>query len=46
MASRFGRRIDAGRFSADQTNAGRSVARGRCTKAKDTAPKGMKDRGD
>ncbi|HTD64370.1 MAG TPA: hypothetical protein VK732_06505 [Verrucomicrobiae bacterium] len=44
--SRFVRRVDGGRFSADQTSAGRSIAQDKRTKAKNTAPKGMKDRGD
>jgi histidinol phosphatase-like PHP family hydrolase len=44
--SRFVRRETAGQFSTDQTNAGRSVARDKRVKAKHTAPKGMKDRGD
>ena len=44
--SRFVRREANGHFSAGQTNAGRSVAQDRRTKAKNTAPKGMKDRGD
>jgi hypothetical protein len=44
--SRFIRRANGGRFSAGQTSAGRSVAQDKRTKAKNTAPKGMKDRGD
>jgi len=44
--SRFVRRADGGRFGADQTNAGRSVTQDKRVKAKNTAPKGMKDRGD
>ena len=44
--SRFVRRDASGQFTSDQTNAGRSVARDRRVKAKNTAPKGMKDRGD
>ena len=44
--SRFARRDDAGRFGADQTSAGRSVAQDKRIKAKNKAPKGMKDRGD
>lgn len=43
--SRFVRR-DGGRFTSDQTSAGRSVAQDKRVKAKKTAPKGMKDRGD
>jgi histidinol phosphatase-like PHP family hydrolase len=44
--SRYVRRGEAGKFSADQTSAGRSVAKDKRTKAKNPAPKGMKDRGD
>jgi hypothetical protein len=44
--SRFVRRTDGGRFGSDQTSAGRSVAQDKRVKAKNTAPKGMKDRGD
>jgi ribosomal protein L34 len=44
--SRFVRRTDAGRFSPRQTSAGRSVAQDRRVKARNSAPKGMKDRGD
>jgi hypothetical protein len=44
--SRYVRRGDSGRFTSDQTSAGRSVARDKRIKAKNTAPKGMKDRGD
>jgi len=44
--SRFVRREARGRFSTDQTSAGRSVAQDKRVKAKNTAPKGMKDRGD
>jgi len=44
--SRFVRRSAGGRFSADQTSAGRSVAQDKRIKAKNSAPKGMKDRGD
>ena len=44
--SRFVRRDRAGQFTADQTSAGRSVAQDRRVKAKNSAPKGMKDRGD
>jgi hypothetical protein len=43
--SRFVRRTSEGQFSG-QTSAGRSVAQDKRTKAKNTAPKGMKDRGD
>jgi hypothetical protein len=44
--SRFVRRGTSGQFTSDQTAAGRSVAQDKRTKAKNTAPKGMKDRGD
>jgi len=44
--SRFVRREAGGRFSSGQTSAGRSVAQDKRVKAKNTAPKGMKDRGD
>lgn len=44
--SRFARRAEGGRFSSGQTSAGRSVAQDKRTKAKNAAPKGMKDRGD
>jgi histidinol phosphatase-like PHP family hydrolase len=44
--SRFVRRETGGRFGADQTNAARSVTQDKRVKAKNTAPKGMKDRGD
>jgi hypothetical protein len=44
--SRFVRRTATGRFTTDQTSAGRSVAQDRRIKAKNAAPKGMKDRGD
>jgi hypothetical protein len=44
--SRFVRRDTQGKFTTDQTSAGRSIARDRRIKAKTTAPKGMKDRGD
>ena len=44
--SRFVRREAGGRFSTDQTSAGRSVAQDKRVKAKNAAPKGMKDRGD
>ena len=44
--SRFVRRTSQGQFSSDQTSAGRSVSQDRRIKAKNTAPKGMKDRGD
>jgi len=44
--SRFIRRANGGRFSAGQNSAGRSVAQDGRVKAKNKAPKGMKDRGD
>jgi hypothetical protein len=44
--SRYIRRGNGGQFTADQVNAGRSVAQDRRVKAKTKAPKGMKDRGD
>jgi DNA polymerase (family 10) len=44
--SRYVRRGASGQFSADQTNAGRSVAADKRVAAKNKAPKGMKDRGD
>ncbi len=44
--SRFVRRGAGGQFGTDQTSAGRSVAQDKRTKAKNKAPKGMKDRGD
>lgn len=44
--SRFVRRDSGGKFTTDQTSAGRSVAQDKRTKAKNKAPKGQKDRGD
>jgi hypothetical protein len=44
--SRFARRDEQGQFTKDQTSTGRSVSRDRKVQAKQTAPKGMKDRGD
>ena len=44
--SRYVRRSATGKFTEDQVKAGRSVARDKKTKAKHSAPKGMKDRGD
>jgi hypothetical protein len=44
--SRFVRREAGGQFGAGQTSAGRSVAQDKRVKAKNAAPKGMKDRGD
>jgi hypothetical protein len=43
---RYVRRDASGRFTEDQVKTGRSIARDRRTDAKNTAPKGMKDRGD
>lgn len=45
-SQRYVRRDASGKFTDDQVKTGRSVARDRKTKAKTTAPKGMKDRGD
>ena len=45
-AQRYVRRDASGKFSEDQVKTGRSVARDRRSKAKNTASKGMKDRGD
>jgi hypothetical protein len=44
--SRYIRRDERGRFTSYQVDVGRSVAADRRRKAKHTAPKGMKDRGD
>jgi hypothetical protein len=44
--SRFIRRDERGRFTTDQSMAGRSVAKDRQIEAKHKAPKGQKDRGD
>ncbi|HEV8470658.1 MAG TPA: hypothetical protein VGR46_13715 [Candidatus Limnocylindria bacterium] len=44
--SRFVRREAGGRFAKGQTSAGRSVTQDKRVKAKNMAPKGMKDRGD
>jgi hypothetical protein len=44
--SRYVRRQTNGRFSTDQTSAGRSVAVDKRVAAEHKAPKGMKDRGD
>jgi histidinol phosphatase-like PHP family hydrolase len=44
--SRFTRRQPGGRFAANQTGTGRSVARDQRVAAKRSTPKGMKDRGD
>jgi hypothetical protein len=44
--SRFIRRDAQGRFTSDQVDVGRSLAADRRQKAKHSAPKGMRDRGD
>ena len=44
--ARYIRRDKQGRFTSDQVDVGRSLAADRRQKAKHTAPKGMKDRGD
>ena len=44
--SRYIRRDELGRFTSDQVDVGRSLAADRRRKAKHSAPKGMKDRGD
>ncbi len=44
--SRFVRGEAGGRFGAGQTSSGRGVAQDKRTRAKNTAPKGMRDRGD
>lgn len=44
--SRYVRRDGSGQFTGDQTSVGRSVTADRRVKAKNKAPKGMKDRGD
>jgi hypothetical protein len=43
---RYIRRDKQGRFTSDQVNVGRSLAADRRQKAKNAAPKGMKDHGD
>jgi hypothetical protein len=43
---RYVRRDERGRFTADQTGVGASLAADRRTKAKTVAPKGQGDRGD
>jgi len=45
-SQRYVRRDAKGEFTTDQVKTGRSIARDKQTKAKNTAPKGMKDRGD
>jgi hypothetical protein len=44
--SRYIRRDSEGQFTEDQVDVGRSLAADRRQKAKHSAPKGMKDRGD
>lgn len=44
--SRYVRRDAQGQFTSDQVDVGRSLAADRRQKAKHTAPKGQKDRGD
>jgi len=44
--ARYIRRDAAGRFTADQVDVGRSQAADRRQKARHSAPKGQKDRGD
>jgi hypothetical protein len=43
---RYVRRDDAGRFTDDQANVGRSLSADRRTRSKTEVPKGMGDRGD
>jgi len=43
---RYVRRDERGRFTQDQVDVGRSLAQDRRVKAKHSAPKGHKDRGD
>jgi hypothetical protein len=45
-AARYVRRDAKGHFTSDQVDVGRSLAADRRQKAKNSAPKGMKDRGD
>ena len=44
--SRFIRRDASGRFTSDQVDAGRSIAADQRRQAKNSAPRGQKDRGD
>jgi hypothetical protein len=44
--ARYIRRDASGRFTSDQVDVGRSLAADRRQKAKHSAPKGQKDRGD
>jgi hypothetical protein len=44
--SRYIRRDEQGRFTSDQVDVGRSQAADQRRKAKNSAPKGQKDRGD
>lgn len=43
---RYVRRDDAGHFTKDQVDVGKSLAADRRTKSKTVAPKGQGDRGD
>jgi hypothetical protein len=43
---RYVRRGEGGKFTDDQVDVGRSLAADRRKKAKNSAPKGHKDRGD
>jgi hypothetical protein len=43
---RYARRSEAGQFTADQTDTGRSLAADRKRKAKTVVPKGQGDKGD
>jgi hypothetical protein len=43
---RFARRDDAGRFTEDQSDVGRSLAADRRSKSTTEVPKGMGDKGD
>lgn len=45
-AARYVRRDEHGHFTSDQSDVGRSIAADKRQKAKNSAPKGMKDRGD
>jgi hypothetical protein len=45
-AARYVRRDEKGHFTSDQVDVGKSLSADRRQKAKTSAPKGMKDRGD
>jgi hypothetical protein len=45
-AARYVRRDAKGHFTSDQVDVGKSLAADRRVKAKNSAPKGMKDKGD